>query len=157
MWNLSKMLSALWGIFGFVALIVLFIIYANYPDYVSLDILGIDSIRQLNRQDFFLLFIGLYLLVNLIIFSGIRATDSFSKLNKLARQQQLRIAIAMKTMAVGGNLFLITLMIFMRSIIVSQTIPQSSSFIILLVGPLIIAFGLFFLLYVSMFPSRIGS
>ena len=157
MWNLSKMLSALWGIVGLLALITLFIAYANFPDYFSLNFLGLDSELQMDRHRFFYVFAGLFLAVNLITYVGLRTASSLNSSYQLSNSaQHLKMLVAIKVLVVGANLFLITLMIYSRAAIEAQSLTGVLHWLILFIGPAIMLFGLFYLLYIVLFPVRSG-
>ena len=56
MWNLSKILSAIWGFAGATALITLFAVYANFNAPVDLGPLDVPFL--INKQRFFAIFSG---------------------------------------------------------------------------------------------------
>lgn len=151
------MLSALWGILGLLALVTLFIIYVNYPDYVSLDFLALPEQLQLDRHRFFFIFSGLYLVVNLVTFIALRLVYGFRNISQSVHpKQHLKTAIALKTLVVGANIFLITLMIYSRSSIEAQSLAASWHWLVLMLGPLVIVSGLIFLIYTWLFPGQYG-
>lgn len=151
------MLSALWGLLGLIAIITLFIIYANLPSIINVDFLKSDLTQELDRNHFFFMFCGLYLAVNLIIYLAIRAANNLSKVYQtIHREQHLKMTIAVKVLACGANLFIITLMIYSRSAIVAQSLAGAGSlhWILLLTGPLVMVSGLLYLLFVLMYPHH---
>lgn len=153
MWNLSKLLSALWGLLGVLVVLILFIVYANFPEHGSLDFFNTGKEIQLGRQLFFSFFAGAFLIVNLVIFLSIRMAAVLKKTFKeTPTPGHLKVLVAVKTLACGANLFLCTLMIFLRSAMESQGITGSWRWMILLAGPLVMISGLLYLLYSRLNP-----
>ena len=156
MWNLSKMLSAFWGILGLITLVTLFIVYASFPEYVNQGFL-LDHGIQLDRQRFFFIFSGLYLAVNLITYIAIKTTGSLKKGSRaLSAIQHLRTMVSLKILVIGANLFLVMLMIFVSSAIGGQGNSSSWYLPLLWVGPLVMVAGLSYLIFTMLFPAREG-
>ena len=155
MWNLSKMLSALWGIVGTLALITLFVVYTNFPEYFRLDFLGLNTEARWDRHGFFYVFTGMFLAVNLITFVGLRVANSLNSSYRISNAaQHVKVLVAIKILVVGANLFLITLMIYAKAAIEAQSLSVVLHWTILVVGPVIMISGLSYLLYVILFPVR---
>ncbi len=155
MWNLSKLLSAVWGILGLTVLVTLFLIYANYPDYSSLDFLGSVKGMTLDRHRFFFWFVGLFLVINLSFYAATGVINQIGNSTRLlSNAQHLRTLVALKVLVIGANLFLLTLMIFLRSALVAQDLPGSWQWLVMLMGPLTMVSGLVYLLYAMLFPVK---
>jgi len=149
------MLSAFWGILGLLTLVTLFVAYANFPEYVDPGFLGTDHEIKLDRNRFFFIFSGLYLVVNLMTYIAIRAAGSLKKgLRIMQTTQYLRTLVGLKVLIIGANLFLITLMIFTRSAIETQGVSTIWHWPLLWIGPLIMVSGLVYLMYTMLFPAR---
>ena len=126
-------------------LMTLFFIYSNFTGSIDLEVLGFE----LGRQRFFLVFFALFLTINLLILLAIKAAHAAKKVsNKLHSEQVLRITVASKLMVCGANIFLIILMSFLRPTADTHIDPGSWDWLLLLVGPVVIVFGLLFLLFV---------
>jgi len=150
---MSKMLSALWGLLGLITIFSLFIIYANFPEHSSLDFQGLNQGISVNGQKFFYAFFGLFMIVNLMVYLTIKTTNSIGrKALRILPQQKLRISVAVKSMAIGANLFLLVLMIYLKYAI---EVPDPAIFwhwILLVIGPFIIVVGLIYLFYIWINP-----
>jgi hypothetical protein len=151
MLNLSKLMSALWGIMGLITLVTLFVTYANFPEYVNTGFPGTDLEIRFDRHRYFFVFAGLYLLVNLVIYIAIRI---WSSLKSGQVMQHLRTLVGLKTLVIGANLFLITLMIFTRSVIGDQSMSAIWYWPLLWIGPLVMVSGLVFIIYTMLFPAH---
>ena len=151
MWNLSKILSALWGLLGIIALVTLFVVYTNFNSTVLLG--NMDWGISLDKQRFFSVFCSLYLLVNLITFIAIRTIGGLkSKIKPLLASLQLPILVALKIMVVGANIFLITLMFYINSTMTDNLAFQSWQGFAMLVGPVIMLSGLIYLAIIMVKP-----
>lgn len=151
--NLSKMLSAAWGLLGLITIFSLFIIYANFPEYSTLDFQGLNREIEMTGQKFFYAFSGLFLIVNLMVYLTIKTTNSIGrKALRIHPQQKLRISVAVKTMAIGANLFLVVLMIYLKYTIEVPAQVVFWPWIFLVIGPFIIVTGLLYLSYIWINP-----
>ena len=96
--NLSKMLSAVWGLLGLITMCTLFVIYANFPEYSRLDFQGLN----MNGQTFFYAFTGLFLIVNLMVYVTVKTANGIGRKDlRIPSHQKLRISVAVKTMVIG--------------------------------------------------------
>ncbi len=153
MGNISRMLSALWGILVLIVLFTLFIVYANFPDGMNLEFLDLERTVYFERQRFFYVFAALILVINLIIYLTIRVTATLKRMSiSLSSSQHLRIAVAVKIMVCGGNFFLIILMIYLKSAIESESAVGLLPWLALMLGPVVIVVGLFYLFYILVKP-----
>jgi hypothetical protein len=151
MWNLSKILSALWGLLGIIALVTLFFVYTNFNSRVLLGTM--DWGISLDKQRFFSVFCSLYLLVNLITFIAIRTISGLkSKVKPLLTSLQLPMLVALKTMVVGANIFLIILMLYVSSTMTTNHAIESWQWLAMMVGPVIILAGLIYLAIILVKP-----
>jgi hypothetical protein len=149
------MLSALWGLLAILTLVTLFVTYANFPDYFSLNFMGLDTDMQLDRHNFFYIFAGLFLIVNLITYAGLRTMNSLNSAYRLANPQHyLKISVAIKILVVGANLFLLILMAYSRAAIEAQSLTGVIHWLILFIGPVIMLSGLGYFLFVLLKPVR---
>ena len=154
MWIISKFLSAIWGLLGLVALVALFLIYANFNEPANLDFLNLEQGLVFDRQRFFYTFGGLFLLVNLMVFLTIRTTETLRKAAVMIHQtQQLKIGVALKVMACGANIFILVVMIYLKSAIENADVQSFWFLPGLLFGPLLIVCGLIYLLFVMWYPA----
>jgi hypothetical protein len=157
MWNLSKLLSALWVMLGTIALLTLFIVYANFQEQVDLSFFDANLDFVVGRDHFFLVFGGSFLLLNLVIFTAIRSANALKKVSKnILPDHHLRFLVSVKVLVCGANIFLITLMIFVKSSLNTQSLPISWEWMVLMLGPLIMCSGLIFLLTVMFAPVKQG-
>lgn len=151
--NLSKMLSAVWGLLGLITIFSLFIIYANFPEYSTIDFQGLNREIKMTGQKFFYTFSGLFLIVNLMVYLTIKTTNFIGrKALQIQPQQKLRISVAVKTTAIGANLFLVVLMIYLKYIMEVPDQVMSWPWIFLIIGPFIIVSGLLYLSYIWINP-----
>ncbi len=149
------MLSALWGIVGLLALATLFVTYTNFPNYFNLSFIGWETDMRMDRHGFFYTFAGLFLVLNLITYVGLRSTKSLNASYQLYDgNQHLRLTVSIKTLVIGANLFLLTLTAYSRAAIEAQSLTGVYHWSILLIGPVIMLLGLIYLLYVLLYPIQ---
>jgi len=148
------MLSALWGLLGLITIVALFVVYANFPESSRLRLpeLGLDI--AIDRHNYFFTFSGLYLTINIVLYLAIRAANNLKKVfQSVQTLQHLRTMVAVKILAIGANLFLMSLIVYAKMIIESQGLLSGNWFLMLL-GPLIMIAGLGYLFYVLLKPHR---
>ncbi len=154
MWKLSKMLSAFWGLLGLITIATLFVIYTNFPDYGTFPIPGYGISIELDRHTYFFSFCGLYFTINLILYIAARAANNLKKVfTSFDPIQHLRTMVSVKILACGANIFLMSLMIYSKSVINTQN-PVSGHWLLIMVGPFIMVAGLIYLFYILVKPYR---
>lgn len=148
------MLSALWGLLGLITIATLFVIYTNFPDQGTFPIPDFGVSIELDRHSYFFSFCGLYLTINLILYIAARAANNLNKVfTSLDTIQHLRTMVSVKILACGANVFLMSLMIYSKSVITTQN-PASGHWLLMMIGPFIMIAGLIYLFYILVKPYR---
>ena len=148
---ISRLLSAFWGVIGLAVLMMLFLIYANFPPQHTWTLPQQLGSIQLDKEGFFYIMTGAFILCNGLYYLGIKILAK----GRAARTSQILGLIAsLKVQIVGLNLFLITLMAYLK--MSSQfSLPDGSwASGLFYIGPILMFAGAVYFIY-WMFKSPV--
>jgi len=155
MTNISKLLTALWGLLCLATVAVLLLVYANLPLQLSWTLPDELGGFDLTREGFFYSMAGAFILINILYYLVARLPQKFKRVKFMGSQQlDLGLAVSLKIQVIGFNIFLVCLMIFLS--MSSQYASDATGLLPLLfyVGPAIMVLGLLSLIY-WWFKSRV--
>ena len=150
---ISRLLSAFWGLLGLAVLITLFLIYANFPQQHSWTLPQQLGSIKLDKELFFYIMTGAFILCNGLYYLGVKI---LSRGTAARTSQVFGIRNSLKIQIVGVNLFLITLMVYLKMSSQFSTPESALVSIMFYLGPILMLIGVFALIYWIFKSTAVG-
>lgn len=158
MTNLSKFLSAAWGILCIGVVVVLLLVYANFPLQSRWELPEQLGRLSFTKERFFYWMAFSFIIANVLYYLSIKVLDEFKKIapKKIALPRYHGIRLGLKIQITGLNLFLIFFMFFLKWTSANDGITSFWSAWLFFFGPLIMILGLFYALFWLVKPQKIS-